>query len=448
MESEARYYVRMFPTVFAKASGAQLWDEGGKPYIDFLSGAGALNYGHNNLLLRERLIAYLESDGVVHSLDMATSAKENFIKTFEKLILRPRDMNYRLQFTGPTGSNAVEAALKLARKVKRRTNIISFTNGYHGVSVGALAATADAHLRQAAGVALGNVSFMPYEGYFGAGVDTIAYLERMLDDRASGIDAPAAVIVETVQGEGGVRVASHAWLQALERCCRRHDMLLIVDDMQAGCGRTGRFFSFEEAGIKPDIVTMAHSLSGYGLPLSLVLIRPELDKWLPGEHNGTFRGNNLAFVCAMQALQSYWQNDDFSNAVKRKEIVIGAWFEDVARKYPQVGLAMRGKGLIHGLSVNSVHGKDAMELQKTRNIRLHRNISHRAFERGLIVATAETNDDVLKLLPPLVIDEQQLRKGLDVLGESIAEEADAAMSETTAHYKTKADPAFPELMHT
>src|SRR5690606_9043646 len=254
----------------------------------FFSGAGTLNYGHNNAILKDRMIEYLNDDGVVHGLDMATSAKKYFLQTIDRLILEPRKLRYTLQFTGPTGTNAVEAALKLARQVKGRQNVVSFTHGFHGVSGGSLAATANRKFRKAAGMALSNTTFMPYDGYFGPDVNTIDYLERMLADPSSGLDLPAAVIVETVQGEGGVNVASQRWLRELERVCRQYDMLLIIDDIQVGCGRTGAFFSFESAGISPDIVTLSKSLSGFGLPMSLVLFKPELDIWEPGAHSGTF----------------------------------------------------------------------------------------------------------------------------------------------------------------
>jgi diaminobutyrate-2-oxoglutarate transaminase len=276
LESEVRGYIRSFPTVFSKARGATLIAEDGTQYIDFFSGAGTLNYGHNNPILKQRLLEYVESDGLLHGLDMATVAKRDLLETFERVILKPRNLNYKVQFTGPTGTNAVEAALKLARKVKKRSNIISFTNGFHGVSGGSLAVTGNAKFRDAAGVSLTNTTFMPYAGYLGEKADTLDYLDRMLTDKSSGVDLPAAVIVETVQGEGGVNVASATWLRALEQLCHRHDMLLIIDDIQAGCGRTGTFFSFEDAKITPDIVTLSKSLSGYGLPMSLVLMKAEL----------------------------------------------------------------------------------------------------------------------------------------------------------------------------
>ncbi|SAI57491.1 diaminobutyrate--pyruvate aminotransferase [Bordetella ansorpii] len=407
MESEVRGYIRSFPVVFSQARGSLLIDEEGTEYIDFFSGAGTLNYGHNNPVFKEKLVEYLQSDGVVHGLDMATSAKKRFLETVDRVLLKPRNWQYTLQFTGPTGTNAVEAALKIARQVKGRPNIISFTHGFHGVSGGSLAATANMKFRDAAGYALGNTTFMPYDGYFGPDVDTIAYLERMLDDPSSGMDKPAGVIVETVQGEGGVNVATLRWLKELEKLCHRHDMLLIVDDIQVGCGRTGSFFSFESAGIRPDIITLSKSLSGFGLPMSLVLMKPELDVWKPGAHSGTFRGNNLAFVTATQALETYWASDAFATDVQRKERLVRDWLENLAHSYPNAGLSVRGRGLIQGL----VSGNQPD---------LANRIAHMAFERGLVIETAGAHDEVLKVLPALTIEDELLTRGLDIIEASVA----------------------------
>ena len=408
MESEVRGYVRSFPVIFNQARGSILLDETGKEYIDFFSGAGSLNYGHNNPVLKDKLIEYLNSDGVVHGLDMATTAKKYFMETVDRVLLRPRDWEYKLQFTGPTGTNAVEAALKLARLVKGRSNIISFTHGFHGVSGGSLAVTANAKFRDAAGVSLANTSFVPYDGYFGPDVNTISYLERMLEDPSSGMDRPAAVIVETVQGEGGVNVATVRWLQDLERLCRQHDMLLIVDDIQVGCGRTGSFFSFEAAGIKPDIITLSKSLSGFGLPMSLVLFKPELDIWKPGAHSGTFRGNNMAFVTAAQALDSYWTDEAFTAQVQRKAGMVRDWLENLVHSYPMADLSVRGRGLIQGLITPA---GDDMASQ----------FSRKAFEQGVVVETSGANDEVLKLLPALTISDEELKSGLEIIERSVAQ---------------------------
>src|SRR5690606_24277811 len=301
-----------------------------------------------NPIFKEKLIEYLDCDGLVHGLDMATSAKKHFLETVDRVLLKPRGWEYTLQFTGPTGTNAVEAALKLARQVKGRQNVISFTHGFHGVSGGSLAVTANSKFREAAGVALANTSFMPFDGYFGPDVNTITYLERMLEDSSSGLDHPAAVIVETVQGEGGINVATLRWLKELERVCRQHDMLLIVDDIQVGCGRTGGFFSFEAAGIKPDIITLSKSLSGFGLPLALVLMKPELDAWAPGEHNGTFRGHCPAFVTATAALD-FWAEGWLEKAIATKEKLVAERLQRIVDN-TGVSATVRGRGLIWGVA--------------------------------------------------------------------------------------------------
>lgn len=407
LESEVRSYARSFPRVFHRAVGEHLYDTDDNEYLDFLAGAGTLNYGHNNPVFKKALLEYVESDGITHGLDLHTLAKQRFLESFKARILVPRGLDYQVQFTGPTGTNAVEAAIKLARNVTGRHNIISFTNGFHGVSLGALAATGNSHHRGASGIPLGGVSRMPYDGYLGEGFDTTAYLDKVLSDASSGIDNPAAVIVETVQGEGGINAASMEWLRALEQVCRRHDVLLIVDDIQAGCGRTGTFFSFETAGIKPDIITLSKSLSGYGLPMAVVLIRPDLDQWKPGEHNGTFRGNNVAFVTAAAALEHYWADDSFAQSVQEKGRLIAEHLERFATEYGDGSFNARGRGMFQG--INCVSGELASD------------ISMRAFRKGLMIETSGADDQVVKLLCPLTISEASLRQGLEKIEESISE---------------------------
>jgi diaminobutyrate-2-oxoglutarate transaminase len=404
-ESEVRSYSRSFPCVFHKAQGENLWGEDGTLYLDFLAGAGTLNYGHNNPDLKQSLLDYIAEDGVTHGLDMQTKAKGDFLEAFNEYILKPRDLDYIMQFTGPTGTNAVEAALKLARNITGRENIISFTNGFHGVSMGALAATGNSHHRGAAGVSLSGVSRMPFDGYLGEDVDTNAYLDKVLSDSSSGIDKPAAVIVETVQGEGGVNAASFEWLRGLQSVCQKHEVLLIVDDIQAGCGRTGTFFSFEQAGIKPDIVTLSKSLSGYGLPFAVVLMKPELDQWKPGEHNGTFRGNNLAFVTAKATLEKYWRDDKFSREIQQKGKYVHKRLVDLAAKYGNGRFETRGRGMFQG--INCVDGEIASKITKS------------AFENGLIIETSGADDQVVKIFCPLTITEGNLKRGMDILEKAV-----------------------------
>ncbi len=301
--------------MFDTARGSLLWDTEGREYLDFLAGAGSLNYGHNDPDLAAALIEHIRRGGLAHGLDLHTRAKRAFLETFEAVVLAPRGLDHRVQFTGPTGTNAVEAALKLARKVTGRRNVLAFTNGFHGVSQGALAATGNAHHRMAPVLSLPDVTRLPYDGYLGAGLDTTELMQRLLADPSSGVDAPAAVLLETVQGEGGLNVASPEWLRRVAAITRAAGALLVVDDIQAGCGRTGSFFSFEPAGVTPDLITLSKSLSGFGLPMAALLVRPEWDRWQPGEHNGTFRGNAHAFVTAQAALAKFWADGSLERAL-------------------------------------------------------------------------------------------------------------------------------------
>lgn len=407
IESEVQSYARSFPVVFNRAKMEHLYGEDGTEYLDFLAGAGTLNYGHNNPLFKPLLMNYIEADGITHGLDLHTKAKGAFLEAFNEKILKPRELDYVMQFTGPTGTNAVEAALKLARNITGRENVIAFTNGFHGVSLGALAATGNSHHRGAAGVSLNGVSRMPFDGYMGDEIDTTAYLEKVLSDSSSGIDLPAAIIVETVQGEGGINAASFEWLRNLEKICRDHEILFIVDDIQAGCGRTGTFFSFEEAGIKPDMVTLSKSLGGYGLPFAVVLFRPELDQWKPGEHNGTFRGNNFAFVTAKAAIDHYWSDDKFSNEIKRKGEYITERLNNIVQKYGEGNFTTRGRGMFQG--INCINGDIAAKITKA------------AFKNNLIIETSGADDQIVKLLCPLVITQENLTKGIDIIEKAISE---------------------------
>jgi diaminobutyrate--2-oxoglutarate aminotransferase len=406
-ESAVRSYCRIWPAVFGHAAGSRLYDENGRGYLDFFSGAGALNYGHNNPALKDALLKYLADDGVVHSLDMFTVAKRDFLTTFDELILRPRQLDYRIQFPGPGGANAVEAALKLARKVTGRTEIVSFTNSFHGMSLGALAVTGSAFHRAGAGIPLGNVTPLPFgESLDSAGrIPDFHWLERLLEDRSSGLDAPAAAIVETVQGEGGINVANVQWLRRLSELCREYGMLLIVDDVQMGCGRTGPFFSFEPSGVTPDIVCLSKSISGYGLPLALTLIRPDLDIWAPGEHNGTFRGVNPSLVTGTAALCAYWSDDKLERGTLAKGERIMAALTATADSVPGTEIVVRGRGMAWGMAFT-----DGDVASKA---------SAAAFEAGLLVETAGSRGHVVKLLPPLTITDEELDEGLAVLDKAV-----------------------------
>lgn len=414
-ESEARSYCRGIPAAFSSASGSVMTDASGRRYIDFLAGCSSLNYGHNDPDMKAALVDHIMSDGIAHGLDLHTDAKGAFLEAFERHILKPRGMDHRVMFTGPTGANAVEAAMKIARKVTGRTNIIAFTNGFHGVTMGALAATGNGYHRGGAAMATQGVTRMPFDGY-ADGVDAAALLEQMLSDASGGIDAPAAIMLETVQGEGGLNAASPEFVQKVARIAKDHGALLIIDDIQAGCGRTGTFFSFEEMDVMPDIVTQAKSISGFGLPMALVLVRPEHDVFGPAEHNGTFRGNTHAFVTARVAVEKFWSDDSFQRALADKAVVLTSALQQVAEMVD--GATLKGRGLMQGVDVGSGDLASA--------------ICARAFEKGLIIETSGNEDQVVKVLAPLTTDDATFRQGLNIV-------IDAARDVITAQTKHAAE---------
>lgn len=402
LESNIRSYVRSFPTVFKSAQGAWLTDSLCKRFLDFFAGAGTLNYGHNNPRVTEALISYLAQDGIVHGLDTATVAKTELLEAIEEIILIPRKLDYKVQFTGPTGTNAVEAAIKLARMSKQRSHIVAFTNAYHGHSLGALALTGNQYYHDLSYGSHANVTHLPFDGYLGD-LDTAELLKKMLEDGSSGLPLPAAVILETVQGEGGINVASFDWLRSIASICQAHDILFIVDDIQVGNGRTGTFFSFEPAGIQPDIVCLSKAIGG-GLPMSLVFMRRDCDIWKPGQHTGTFRGNNLAFVAAKQLL-NYWRDDLLAQQIQSHGAIIEKSLNALHSRSNGATKAVRGRGMIWGLEFTDpdVAGR----------------VCKQAFSNGLMVETSGAKDQVVKLLPPLTISRSDLNLGLHILSESL-----------------------------
>ena len=380
-ESEVRSYCRHFPTVFTKAKGAYFYDEDGNKYIDFFCGAGAVNYGHNNPEIKKKLIEYLENDGVMHALDMYTVPKREFIETFEEKVLKPRGLNYKIQFPGPTGTNANEAALKLARKVKKRRNVFAFMGAFHGMTLGSLALTTDKSSRGGAGVPLENVTFIPAP-YMFPELDTIAYMQKLLDDDHSGIEKPAAVFLETIQAEGGIRVFDVEWLQRVRKFCDDNDILMVVDDVQVGCCRSGTFFSFERANIQPDIVTMS---------------------------NGTFRGNQLAFVAAKGGLEYMLANNIESETRRKGELVKEFITNEILPLDSR--LELRGMGLIWGI-----------EFENIPVVGLADKVIEKCFENGLIIEGAGRKNSVVKLMPPLVVEDETLIEGMKIIKKAVTEE--------------------------
>ncbi len=403
-ESNVRSYCRSFPTVFTKAKGSVMTDEDGKEYVDFFAGAGALNYGHNPDSMIEKMVDYLKSDGIVHSMDMYTAPKRDFLEYFQENILKARGFDYRIQFAGPTGTNAVEAALKLARKVKKRENIFAFMGAFHGMTLGALSLTTDSASRDGAGQCLNNVTHIPAP-YMMGGFDSIAYMETILTDDHSGVEKPAAVILECVQADGGIYAFDADFLKALRELCTKHDILLIADEIQVGNARTGTFFSFEKAGIVPDIVTLSKSIGGCGMPLALVLFKPELDIWTPGEHTGTFRGNQLSLIAGKEGLRKVVE-ENVEKEVQRKGGIVADFLKNEVCTLDE-RISFRGVGLIWGVDFS----KFDCDMTKP--------LIAECFKRGLIVERVGRDNNVLKLMPPLVIEDELLMKGLEILKESV-----------------------------
>ncbi|MBL0888283.1 aspartate aminotransferase family protein [Myceligenerans indicum] len=403
-ESEIRGYSRTWPTVFTSASNARQVDEAGKSYIDFFAGAGVLNFGHNNERMKRAIIAFLEADGIAHSLDMATTVKREFLEGFAETILGPRGMTMRMQFMGPTGSNAVEAALKLARRVTGRRDVVAFTHGFHGMTLGSLALTANDYFRNAAGVPLENVVRLPFETAPGGGMQALEDYRALLADGSSGLKPPAAFVVETIQAEGGVNVASGEWLRAVQQLARDVDALFVIDDIQVGCGRTGSYFSFDGMDLDPDIVCLAKGIGGFGTPLAMNLVKPEYDaRWSPGEHTGTFRGQGLSFVAGREAVR-YFEDDALMQRVRDRGETMASALRMIVRDSDR-GFTMRGRGMIQGLDL----GDGA----------LAKAVTTASFEAGLLVCPCGTGGRVLKLIPPLTIGDDDLAAGLEILAAAV-----------------------------
>ena len=404
-ESQVRSYCRKFPFVFDKALNDLLITENGEEYIDFFNGAGALNYGHNNPYIKKAILDYLATDNIIHALDMYTVAKKEFLRSFDEIILKPRNLDYKVMSCGSTGTNAVEAALKLARKNTGRTNVIAFHGAFHGMTLGSLACTGEKYARKGAAQPLANVTFAPYANTLGSWEDSIKYLRFLLEDDHTGCEEPAAIILETVQAEGGINVAEVEWLKAVRQICDERGIMMIVDDIQVGNTRTGHFFSFERAGIVPDMVTLSKSISGFGQPMSLLLVKPEYDIFGPAEHNGTWRGNQLGFVGARAALEFYRDND-MDNMVARKGEIIRSFIEKEILPIDS-RLAFRGIGLIWGIDFSKINPKLALEAL------------HECVDNHVVIELCGSFDCVLKILPALTIEENNLVKGLEVVRNAI-----------------------------
>jgi len=397
LESEVRFYSRLFPAIFSKASGAYVFCNDGSKYLDFFCGSGSLNYGHSNPVMKQAVIDYLQGDGIINSLDQMTEAKLKFMKSFYEIILKPRAYNYKMQFCGPTGTNSIEAAMKLSRKFTQREKIIFFEHSFHGMTYGSMSISG-----MKAGKLNKDYTKNSVEMPFAENENSITILKQYLENCSTG-DLPAAIVMETIQAEGGIKVAPKEWIESVAAISKKFGVLLVIDDIQTGCGRTGTFFSFDNMNVKPDIICLSKSLSGYGFPFSMNLINPEIDCWDPGEHNGTFRGNNLAFIAANCALD-YWRTDALSKSIMHCAGLIENYFYSDSN-LKQVKL--NGRGLMFG--IESGDEEKNTKLQKT------------LFKNGILMDTCGYRNNVVKIMPPITISDEDLIKGLDIIHKSIIE---------------------------
>lgn len=403
LESNVRYYCRRWPVVFATSHGSTIFDEDSKAYLDFFAGAGVLSYGHNNPELVEVALSHLRSGKLLHSLDTFTVEKREFLHTFEELILKPRHMDMVVQTVGPTGATAVEAALQLAQRVTGNRAVLGFEGGYHGMSYRAASVSASLAGRETV-AHIGDFVALPFVKEMTS--DDLDLLDRTL---RAGFDGEkfGAILIEATQGEGGARAFDPDYLSALRLKATELGLMVIADEVQAGVGRTGTFFSFEESGLDPDIVCLSKAISGLGLPMAINLIRRNLDTWNSGEFTGTFRGNNLAFATSTKMLQTYWSDSLFEQDTKHKGTLVLDALHAIANTYESLDFSVNGNGLLCGLDVKDTELAD--------------QVTRAAFERQLIVETCGAGDKVVKLLPPLTTTDEELRQGLQLLSDAFAE---------------------------
>ncbi len=419
-ESNVRSYPRKLPFAIESAQGAWITDVEGKQYIDCLSGAGTLALGHNHPVVTDSIKALLDSKLPMHTLDITTPLKDKFSEFIYTLLVTDSD-EYRLQFCGPTGADAVEAALKLAKQVTGRSGIISFSGGYHGMTHGALAVTGNLAPKQGIDGLMSPVQFLPYPNTyrcaFGLSSEQsisahMTYFEHFLKDVESGVVKPAAVILEVIQGEGGVNPAPIEWLKQVRKVTRELDILLIIDEVQTGFCRTGRWFAYQYADIDPDMIVMSKAIGG-GLPLAVLGIKKQYDAWQAGNHSGTFRGNQLAMATGLATLE-YLKDNDMAAYVAD----IGGWFmaelQALQSRYPCIG-QVRGRGLMLGVEIINPDLPKHSDGSYPADSAAAASIQQACFKYGLVIEKGGRGGTVLRFLPPLNITKAELHQVLDKL---------------------------------
>jgi diaminobutyrate-2-oxoglutarate transaminase len=413
-ESNVRSYPRKLPMAIAQAQGCWVTDVEGKRYLDCLAGAGTLALGHNHPSIIESIQAVLDQGLPLHTLDLTTPLKDRFCEHL--LSLLPTDSDaYCLQFCGPSGSDAVEAAIKLAKTYTGRSSIISFSGGYHGMTSGALAVTGNLAPKNAVPGLMANVQFMPYPheyrcplGIGGKAAEQALsyYFEQLINDVESGVCKPAAVILEAIQGEGGVNPAPIEWLQTIRRVTEQHGILLIVDEVQTGFARTGHMFAYQHANIEPDIVVMSKAVGG-GLPLAVLGIKRKFDAWQAGAHTGTFRGNQLAMATGLATLH-YLQQHEIAAQTQQQ----GAWLKQRLQQLQQQFACLgqvRGRGLMLGIEIiDPSQAPDHLGSYPADPL-LSARLQQACFAHGLLLERGGRQGSVLRLLPPLTITLDELQ---------------------------------------
>lgn len=412
MESNVRSYPRKLPLAIAKAQGCWVIDVEGNEYLDCLAGAGTLALGHNHPEIIKSIQDTLASGLPLHTLDITTPLKDAFSEALLAHFPGGKE-NYRLQFCGPTGADATEAAVKLAKTFTGRGNVISFSGGYHGMTQGSLALTGNLGAKNAVQNLMPGVQFLPYPheyrcplGIGGeAGVDALTYyFENFIEDVESGVVKPAAVILEAIQGEGGVVVGPTKWLQKIREVTVKHGILMIVDEVQAGFCRSGKMFAFQHAGIEPDVVVMSKAVGG-SLPLAVLAIKKEFDAWQPAGHTGTFRGNQLAMATGYASLQVMKEQNLAQNAQVQGDF-IQAELKKMAQEFPCIG-HVRGRGLMIGIEiVDERQAADRMGSLPADAV-LAAEIQKACFANKLLLERGGRNGTVVRILAPLIISREE-----------------------------------------
>ena len=426
-ESNARSYPRKFPFALAKAKGSWVEDIEGNKYLDFLCGAGTLALGHNDDEINQAMIEMLQSDFPLHTLDLTTPVKDEFIQTVIQHLPKELAENCKIQFCSPSGTDATDAALKLCKTATGRSSIVAFQGGFHGMGHGALACTGNLGAKNKVNGLMAGVQHFPYpdtyRNHFGlkgeAAIDAACnYFETTLKDPESGITKPAAVILEPIQGEGGVNPAPEKFLQTVRRVTQELDIPLIVDEIQCGIGRSGKLFAFEYAGIVPDVILVSKAIGG-SQPLSIVIYNKKLDVWGPGAHTGTFRGNQLAMKAGTIVLNRV-SKPEFLSEVVRKGNMITSRMNALKEKVRIIG-DIRGKGLMIGCEfVNPKEAKDCCGLFPP-NGEAAAKIQSICFKNKLVMEKGGRNGSVMRCLCALTVTDEEIDRAMNIFESAVIE---------------------------